>query len=91
MLYYGLILLAVNLLTFAVYGLDKRAAKRGTWRTPEKRMLLFGVLGGAAGGILGMLCFHHKTRKLYFWIVNLFGICVHTAILLWYFRLVLSG
>lgn len=88
MLYYGLILLAINLLTFVVYGLDKHAAKRGTWRTPEKRLLLFGILGGAVGGLLGMLCFHHKTRKLYFWTVNLLGIVLHTAIFIWCVRTV---
>lgn len=87
MLYLYLIFLLINLLTFIVYGLDKRAAKRSRWRTPEKRMLLFGIIGGAAGGLLGMLFFHHKTRKPYFWFVNLLGICLHAVILIWMIRM----
>ena len=79
--YFLIYFAAVSLLTFAVYGLDKRAAKAKTWRTPERRLLLFGIAGGAAGALLGMLCFHHKTRKWYFWLVNLLGICWQTALL----------
>ena len=85
---YLLMILLMNLLTFLVYGLDKRAAKRNTWRTPERRLLLFGILGGAAGGLLGMLCFRHKTRKLYFWIVNLAGLCLHAALVMQYLRII---
>lgn len=65
----------ISLLNFIVYGLDKHAAKANLWRTPERRLLLFGLAGGAAGGLLGMLVFHHKTRKWYFWAANLLGIC----------------
>ena len=70
---------AVSLLTFAVYGLDKHAAKAKTWRTPERRLLLFGIAGGALGAVSGMLFFHHKTKKWYFWIVNLAGLCWQAA------------
>lgn len=72
----------ISLLTFAVYGLDKRAAKAQTWRTPERRLLLFGFFGGAAGALLGMKIFHHKTRKWYFWAVNLTGLTWQIAALL---------
>ena len=78
-----ILLLIMSVLTFLVYGLDKHAAKSNSWRTPEKRLLVFGLAGGAAGGILGMLVFHHKTRKLYFWIVNLIGIAWQITTL-WY-------
>lgn len=78
-----LILLAVSALTFLVYGLDKHAAKTNSWRTPERRLLLFGLAGGALGGLLGMCVFHHKTRKFYFWLVNLLGLAWQIAAL-WY-------
>ena len=80
MLKYFLIYCAViSALTFAVYGLDKHAAKAKLWRTPERRLLLFGMAGGAIGAILGMLFFHHKTKKWYFWLVNLVSIILYTT------------
>ncbi len=69
-----LILFVMSILTFIIYGLDKRAAKQKEWRTPERRLLLFGFAGGALGGLAGMTVFHHKTRKFYFWLVNLLGL-----------------
>ena len=55
-------LLAVNVLLFALMGIDKRRAKRGLWRIPEKTLFLTAALGGSIGGILGMRLFRHKTR-----------------------------
>lgn len=59
-------LLAVNLLAFALMGIDKVKAGRGNRRVRERTLFLFPLLGGALGGALGMLLFHHKTRKWYF-------------------------
>lgn len=62
-----LVYLAVlNLVTFCLYGADKRRAKKGQWRIPEKTLLILPLLGGSVGGILGMAVFHHKTRHWYF-------------------------
>ena len=55
-------LLAVNVLLFALMGIDKYKAKRGLWRIPEKTLFLTAALGGSIGGILGMRLFRHKTR-----------------------------
>ena len=54
-------LIAINLVTFAVYGADKRRARRGAWRVPEKTLFLLSILGGSVGALLGMRVFHHKT------------------------------
>lgn len=59
-LYY---LLAINLLTFAVSGLDKRAAVKGRRRISEARLLLLAVAGGGIGLFLSMEFFRHKTQK----------------------------
>ncbi|MEK7158108.1 MAG: DUF1294 domain-containing protein, partial [Patescibacteria group bacterium] len=53
----------LNLATFILYGVDKTKALANTRRIPEKTLWLFALLGGSFGAILGMKCFHHKTRK----------------------------
>ena len=57
-----LILIALNLVAFALYGLDKLKAKRGAWRIPEATLLLIAALGGSLGALLGMELFRHKTK-----------------------------
>ena len=59
-------LIAINLVTFAVYGADKRRARRGAWRVPEKTLFLLPLLGGSGGALLGMRVFRHKTKHWYF-------------------------
>lgn len=54
-------LLIINLLTFAVYGIDKAKAKKGAWRIPEKTLLLLAVIGGSIGAWLGIRLWRHKT------------------------------
>ena len=57
---------ALSLLLFACMGADKRRAQCGRWRVPEKRLFVLALLGGAPGGLLGMLAFRHKTKHWYF-------------------------
>ena len=59
-------LLLVNLIAFALMGLDKGRAQRGRWRISEKALFLPAVLGGSLGAIAGMRLFHHKTKHWYF-------------------------
>lgn len=59
LLYY---LLAVNLLTFATYGIDKYKACHARWRVREASLLLLAALGGSIGALLGMHLFRHKTQ-----------------------------
>lgn len=59
-------LIAINLVTLAVYGADKRRARRGAWRVPEKTLFLLPLLGGSVGALLGMRVFRHKTKHWYF-------------------------
>lgn len=61
MTYVLLYLLAVNLLLFAVMGIDKYKAKHQLWRIPERTLFVLAAIGGSLGGILGMRIFHHKT------------------------------
>ncbi len=59
-------LAVINLLTFIVYGADKRRARKGKWRVPEKTLFLLPLMGGSIGALLGMRVFHHKTKHWYF-------------------------
>lgn len=59
-------LAAVNVVAFAVYGADKRRAKKGKRRVPEKTLFLLAAVGGSAGALAGMRSFRHKTRHWYF-------------------------
>ena len=56
-------LAAVNLITFTAFGIDKWKAVHKQWRIPEKTLLGLSFIGGAAGGLVAMHLFHHKTRK----------------------------
>lgn len=55
-------LILMNLIAFALYGIDKRRAKQGAWRISEYTLLLVALLGGSLGALLGMRYFRHKTR-----------------------------
>ena len=54
-------LLAVNIATFFLYGIDKYKAKKGRWRISENTLLLMAVIGGSIGAWAGMRLWHHKT------------------------------
>ena len=58
LLYY---LIVINVVTFLVYGIDKWKAKQGSWRISEATLLIFAVIGGSIGALLGMKIWHHKT------------------------------
>ena len=59
LLYY---LIVINILTFAVYGIDKWKAKQGSWRISEATLLMLAVIGGTIGALLGMQVWRHKTK-----------------------------
>lgn len=56
----------MNLVSFALMGIDKYKAKKKAWRIPEATLFLFAIFGGSIGSILGMYLFRHKTRHWYF-------------------------
>lgn len=56
-------LVAVNVLTFAAYGLDKRAARNGSWRIAEKNLLVLALLGGTPMAFFASYKFRHKNKK----------------------------
>lgn len=55
-------LTAWSVASFVVYGVDKGLAKARGPRVPELILNLLAVIGGSAGGWLGMLIFRHKSN-----------------------------
>ncbi len=81
---YAAYLVLLSLIAFIAYGVDKKKAKSGKWRTKEKTLLLLSFLGGAFGGYPAMLIFRHKTKgeHWYFTAVNLLGLIIHTTLMM---------
>lgn len=59
----GLYLMLINVITFAVFALDKYNAKTDAWRISERTLFSFAIVGGSVGALLAMIACRHKTRK----------------------------
>lgn len=60
------VITVMNLVSFALMGIDKLRARRDAWRISEKALFLTTACFGGLGGVLGMRVFHHKTQHWYF-------------------------
>ena len=80
-------LLVVNAAAYAAMGADKYSAAHRKRRIPERTLFLLALLGGSAGGILGMYGFRHKTLHRKFTLGFPMILLAESALLLWlYFR-----
>ena len=61
--------LALSLLTFLTYAVDKSAARNGTWRVPEAKLQLLALIGGWPGAVCAQQWLRHKSTKQPFGIV----------------------
>ena len=59
-------LIVLNIIGFAIMGIDKKRAKNNKWRIREKTLFLVAAIGGSAGSIIGMKQFRHKTKHKQF-------------------------
>ena len=73
----------VNLAAFFLMGSDKKRARKGLWRIPERTLFLAAALGGSAGAVLGMYIFRHKTRHWYFIIGMPLILLIQTGLAVW--------
>ena len=78
MIYY---LVFVNVLSFVLYGIDKKKSIKKEYRISEFQLLFVSLIGGSIGSIIGMKFFHHKTLKWYFWFLNITSLIIHFFIL----------
>jgi len=75
---------AVNLLTFVVYAIDKSAAQNGQWRTKESHLHLLALAGGWPGAWFAQQWLRHKSRKVEFRAVYWITVVLHcSALLAW--------
>jgi len=58
-----LVLVVLNAVSFALFGIDKRRARRGARRISERALLLSALVSGTIGAWAGVFVFRHKTRK----------------------------
>lgn len=75
-----IILIAFNIVSFALYGIDKAKAKLNGWRISEKTLMFWSLVGGI-GAVAGMKTFHHKTLKPKFKAINTVGLLVNVFLL----------
>lgn len=81
----GIYLICINILSFCLFGMDKRKAIRNAYRIPEKTLFRVTALGGSLGALLGMHLFHHKTRHTAFRI-GIPALCIlHSFLLILFF------
>lgn len=73
------ILLIINLVTFIIFGWDKRLAMKHKRRISENTLLGLTFIGGTLGAISSMLIFRHKISKKSF-LLKLGGIILIQAI-----------
>ena len=78
-LYYAVL----TVITYALFAIDKNRAIHRKRRIQELTLFVFALLGGAFGGTLAMIIYHHKTRKPYFSVTLPILTLIHAALFLY--------
>lgn len=81
-------LLLLSALTYGLYAKDKRAARLGLRRTPEKTLHGLALVGGWPGALLAQARFNHKTQKQPFKAILWLSILVHLLLVALLLKLV---
>lgn len=77
------LLVLMNAAAWLLMAVDKRRARKGQWRIPERTLFLVTGLFGGLGGTLGMFMMHHKTKHWYFRIGFPLLLIIQAAVLIW--------
>lgn len=67
----------INVIEFILMGLDKFFSIKKMYRIPEIVLLVIPFFGGSIGGIIGMVLFRHKTKKIKFKILFIMSLIVN--------------
>lgn len=76
-------LMAINLINFMFFAVDKRNAIKNKWRIAESVLLGLSFIGGSIGGLLAMKICRHKTKKARFSIGLPVILLIHIIIILY--------
>ncbi len=79
-------LLAVNLITIAIFAFDKSRSRGDGRRIPEKTLLLFALIGGTPAALYAMNLFRHKTKKYSFQIPLYLIMLIQIGLIVWILR-----
>lgn len=71
-----------NVVTFALFGVDKHRARHRRRRVPEQLLLVMAAMGGSWGAMLGMQHYHHKTRKRKFRVLISTFLTIQTVVVI---------
>lgn len=80
-----LYILAVSIVAFVIYGVDKLCAKRNWRRVSEISLLMTALLGGSIGALMGMIVWRHKTLHAKFTIGVPLILLLQISLLVWAF------
>lgn len=72
-------IIVINIITFIIYGIDKYQAIKQKERISEFSLLLLSSIS-SYGAALGMVIFHHKTKKIKFKLSVTFFLIINTLI-----------
>jgi uncharacterized membrane protein YsdA (DUF1294 family)/cold shock CspA family protein len=75
--------LLTSALTLIVYALDKSAAQKNQWRTPENTLHTLALVGGWPGALIAQKWFRHKSSKTSFQFVFWITVIVNCGGLAW--------
>lgn len=70
-----------NIITFSMFGLDKRKAVKKRRRISEKTLITCAFLMGGLGALAGMLVFRHKTRHWKFRVLVPVALVLNIAVI----------
>jgi len=74
---------AISIVTFIAYAIDKSAAQNGRWRTNESALHLLALIGGWPGAWIAQQTLRHKSRKIEFRVVFWITVLLNCAGLVW--------
>lgn len=80
-LWWAAYLLAVNAVTFLLFGFDKAIASGSFTRVPERVFYAVAFLGASPALLIGQKVFHHKTLKTSFQIIFWVIVTAQTALI----------
>lgn len=84
---YVVLFTLVNAVALGMMIWDKFNAIKNKRRLSEKTLLLFSVIGGALGMLIGMVLVSHKTAKVHFKYVVPISALVHWFLIItWFFK-----